>query len=54
MAWAVGPSFAGIVMQHVALAGPLVIGGALKIAYDLLLYRAFRNVRPPEEERVAS
>lgn len=54
VAWAVGPSFAGVVMQHVALAGPLVIGGALKIVYDLLLYRAFRNVRPPEEEPVAS
>jgi MFS family permease len=50
IAWAVGPSLAGAVMQHVALAGPLVIGGALKIGYDLLLYRAFRHVRPPEEE----
>jgi MFS family permease len=50
VAWAVGPSFAGVVMQHVALAGPLVIGGTLKIAYDLLLYREFRHVRPPEEE----
>jgi predicted MFS family arabinose efflux permease len=49
VAWAVGPTFAGLVMQHVALAGPLVIGGTLKIAYDLLLYRAFRHVRPPEE-----
>jgi len=39
-----------MVMQHVALAGPLVIGGALKICYDLLLYRAFRHLRPPEEE----
>jgi hypothetical protein len=27
----------------------LIIGGALKIAYDLLLYGAFRHVRPPEE-----
>jgi MFS family permease len=51
VAWAVGPSFAGMVMQHVALAGPLFIGGALKILYDLLLFRAFRHVRPPEEER---
>jgi predicted MFS family arabinose efflux permease len=51
IAWAVGPSFAGLVMQHVALAGPLMIGGTLKILYDLLLYRAFRHVRPPEEER---
>jgi MFS family permease len=49
VAWAVGPSVAGVVMQHVALAGPLVIGGALKIGYDMLLYRAFRHVRPPEE-----
>jgi MFS family permease len=53
MAWAVGPSFAGVVMQHIALAGPLVIGGALKIAYDLLLYRAFRHIRPPEEVSAA-
>jgi predicted MFS family arabinose efflux permease len=50
VAWAVGPSFAGAVMQHVALAGPLVIGGLLKIAYDLLLFRSFRHLRPPEEQ----
>ena len=49
VAWAVGPSVAGVVMQHVALAGPLIIGGGLKIVYDVLLYRAFRHVRPPEE-----
>jgi MFS family permease len=47
--WALGPAVAGAVMQHVALAGPLVIGGALKIGYDVLLFRAFRHVRPPEE-----
>ncbi len=29
---------------------PFVIGGGLKVAYDLLLYRAFREVRPPEEQ----
>jgi MFS family permease len=28
---------------------PFIIGGGLKIAYDLLLYGAFREVRPPEE-----
>jgi MFS family permease len=49
IAWAIGPAVAGVVMQHIALAGPLVIGGALKIGYDVLLYRAFRHVRPPEE-----
>jgi MFS family permease len=54
VAWAVGPSVAGVVMQHVALAGPLIIGGVLKIGYDLLLYRAFRHIRPPEEEVAVS
>ena len=49
VAWVVGPSFAGIVMQHVTSAGPLFIGGTLKIAYDLLLYGSFRRVKPPEE-----
>jgi MFS family permease len=28
---------------------PFVIAGSLKIAYDLLLYRGFRTLRPPEE-----
>jgi MFS family permease len=49
--WAAGPLVAGAVMQHVAIAGPLVIGGALKIVYDLLLYSGFRRRRPPEEVR---
>ena len=49
VAWAVGPSVAGLVMQRVALAGPLFIGGALKIAYDVILYVSFRKIRPPEE-----
>jgi len=30
---------------------PFVIGGGLKIVYDLLLYREFRNVAPPEERQ---
>ena len=47
--WAVGSSLAGFLMQNVAFSAPLVIGGGAKIGYDLLLYRAFRNVRPPEE-----
>jgi MFS family permease len=47
--WAVGSSVGGFLMQNVAFSAPLVIGGAAKIGYDLLLYRSFRNVRPPEE-----
>lgn len=48
-AWAAGPSFAGLLMQGVALGIPLVVGAGLKISYDVLLYWAFRRVRPPEE-----
>jgi MFS family permease len=44
------PSLAGYVMQHIALAMPLFLGGGIKIAYDLLLYSAFRHLRPPEEQ----
>ncbi len=47
--WAIAPGFAGLFMQGVSLGTPLIIGPALKIAYDLLLYRAFRGLRPPEE-----
>jgi MFS family permease len=48
-AWAVAPSFAGLMMRGASLGIPLVIGSAMKVAYDLLLYRAFRRLRPPEE-----
>lgn len=47
--WAIGSSVAGFFMQNVAFSAPLVIGGGAKISYDLLLYRAFRKIRPPEE-----
>ena len=33
---------------------PFVIAGGLKIVYDLLLYREFRSVRPPEERETAN
>jgi MFS family permease len=50
-AWAVAPAFAGVIMQDVSLMLPLVIGASMKIGYDLLLWRAFRHVKPPEELR---
>jgi hypothetical protein len=34
-----------------SFAWPLVLAGALKIAYDLLHLALFRDVRPPEEPR---
>jgi MFS family permease len=48
-AWAVAPAFAGMLMTKSSLMVPLIIGATMKIAYDLLLWRAFRHVRPPEE-----
>jgi MFS family permease len=47
--WAVAPAFAGLMMSGQSLYLPLVIGAAMKIAYDLLLWRAFRGLHPPEE-----
>jgi MFS family permease len=49
--WAIGSSVAGLVMQNLAFSAPLVIGGGTKVTYDLVLYRAFRKLRPPEESR---
>ena len=48
-AWAIAPAFAGLLMTDDTLYVPLVAGATLKIAYDLLLWRAFRHIRPPEE-----
>jgi len=43
---AVSPAVTGWIMASVALAAPFVIGGGLKIVYDVLLYRTFRDVKP--------
>lgn len=48
--WASSASIAGALMQHFALSAPLVFGGSLKIAYDILLYRGFKKLKPPEEQ----
>jgi MFS family permease len=47
---AAAPLFAGPLYASAALAGvPFLVAGGLKIVYDLLLYRSFRALRPPEE-----
>ena len=47
---AVAPLFAGFLFARPALmSAPFFIPGALKIVYDLLLYRGFVSLRPPEE-----
>lgn len=47
--WALAPFVAGFLMQGVALATPLLIGAGMKIGYDLLLWKSFRDLKPPEE-----
>ena len=51
LAAAVGPSLAGWMLPSASFGWPLLLVGALKIAYDLTLLSQFRHVRPPEEER---
>jgi len=48
---AVSPLVTGVAFAAGSLALPFVLAGALKIAYDGLVYVTFRGVRPPEEER---
>lgn len=49
---ALGPLFVGFMFARPALINlPFFIAGALKICYDLLLYKAFVAVRPDEIER---
>lgn len=47
--WALAPALAGSLMAPDSLYLPLVAGAGMKIAYDLLLWRAFRGLKPPEE-----
>lgn len=47
---ALAPVIAGPLLASSALLGlPFVLAGVLKIVYDLLLYRSFRALKPPEE-----
>src|SRR6266850_40039 len=47
---AISPLFAGFLFAKPSLINiPFFIAGALKILYDLLLYRSFRKLHPPEE-----
>ena len=45
LAQSVSPTIAGWVMQGLSLGAPIVVGGGLKIVYDLMLYAAIRHVR---------
>jgi predicted MFS family arabinose efflux permease len=47
--WAAGAGVAGLLMQTLSFSAPLILGGGTKVGYDLLLYRSFRRLKPPEE-----
>jgi MFS family permease len=49
LASAVSPAISGMLLTMAFSGLPLVICGALKIAYDLALLFSFRHIRPPEE-----
>ena len=48
VAQAVSPSLTGYVMQGVGLSAPFILGGALKIVYDVLLYVTCRRAMEPD------
>jgi MFS family permease len=46
------PVLTGMFLANPAwLGAPFVISGSLKIIYDLALYRSFRRLKPPEEQK---
>lgn len=49
LATALSPLIAGYLLTLSSFGWPLLVGGLLKAAYDLLLLKAFAKVKPPEE-----
>jgi predicted MFS family arabinose efflux permease len=47
---AISPAVTGWVMATISLSAPFVLGGALKILYDLLLYATFKDVKPRPDD----
>jgi MFS family permease len=48
---AFSPSLAGYIIQSLSLFfAPFLIGGILKVIYDIALYFSFRNIKPQQEE----
>lgn len=48
---ALSPSLAGYIIQSLSLFfAPFLIGGVLKVIYDVALYFSFRNIKPQQEE----
>jgi predicted MFS family arabinose efflux permease len=50
LAAALSPVLAGWLLGLSTFGWPLLVGGAAKIVYDLMLLAMFRKVKPPEED----
>jgi hypothetical protein len=50
LASSISPAIAGVLLTTSFSGLPLMVCGALKIAYDLALLFSFRHIRPPEEQ----
>lgn len=49
------PALTGLLLANPAFLGtPFLLAGGLKIIYDLLLYRSFRILKPPEEMQISN
>ena len=46
---AISPSLTGIIISTLSLSAPFVVGGVLKIVYDVGIFFSFRKIKPPEE-----
>jgi MFS family permease len=50
LAAAFAPALGGLMISYSTFGWPLIVAGAVKILYDILLLIQFRNLRPEEEE----
>lgn len=50
IAQAFSPSITGYIIGVLSLSAPFIIGGLLKIIYDITLYINFRKIKPSDEE----
>lgn len=47
----ISPALSGLLLAGtLTFSAPFFIAGGLKIVYDLLLYRSFKSIKPPEEQ----
>ncbi len=49
LAAAFAPALGGFLLTQTSFGWPLIIGGGVKVLYDVLLLRQFAHVKPPEE-----